>query len=149
MSYPGTLGWNFCHFGDPCLILTKSIGIPLEPFTVQTRTNRARIILNFDYYYSRVMGQPLATASSTIRELVLFMSSYISSIYGKYKHKIHSARKKTGEGSSSGLFGCSVKGHSNEAKVGENFLGPRLPYQTLNHSILWDEKCTFLDECLL
>ena len=21
MSYPGTLGWNFCHFGDPCLVI--------------------------------------------------------------------------------------------------------------------------------
>ena len=29
VSYPGTLGWNFCHFGDPCLgmYLSKDVYI--------------------------------------------------------------------------------------------------------------------------
>ena len=57
--------------------------------TVKTRIDRARTIPNFDFwwkYYSKFPDKP-ASSCRSIRELCLFKSSYISSLFGTYELK--------------------------------------------------------------
>ena len=67
---------KYLEYESSCLINRFNFNM----ITVKTQIDRARTILNFDFcwkYYSKFLARPLAAATRTIREVVLFKGSSI------------------------------------------------------------------------